>query len=481
MILNSFIRSEFGLKPVKVEVALTPGLSQISILGCADPSIKESSKRIISALRHNGFRIPPGRQVLVNLFPNDLKKKSQGLDLAIALGILLESEQIDKELIEVEESYIYGSLSLKGEIEAPRDLTLLSYQKFASSVYTGINSENFRFQTLEIKDLGSLENIQKKTKKEKVFKMRTPEIHNDIFLSEKMARLMALVAVGEHPILLAGASGLGKTTFVENAVLLLRKPDEISFLEAKKYWMFTGRELHWRPICQPHHSITPQAMIGGGSPPRFGEVSLAHGGALILDELLEFHPQVQGALREPMEKGTIQVVRVQGRKKFPADSIVLATTNLCKCGQFHPNQPYKCRCSSLSLRKYMDRLTGPFLDRFCIFYLMASNYEERKISLRDIKSKVDQAIQFAQQKRKQNQVNQKLPLKEIMQNLNPKIMKELIPTSSSMRRKLSLFRVARTIADMEVSLTIEQEHLEEAQKWTYRDMHRLQSFRFQDY
>jgi magnesium chelatase family protein len=481
MLIQSFVKTDFGFRPVTVEVVLVPGLSQIQILGLADQVIKESSKRIISALRHQGFRLPPGKQALVNLHPNDLKKSGQGLDLPIALGILLESEQIEIHDFDFKEDYCYGSLTLKGEVQVPGDLNLLNFENFQKRLMTGRGTQVWRFDVEEVTELGSVADRGYRAQNTKAFACQPMKFNGDIQFDPQLGRLMSLVAVGEHPLLVAGFAGGGKTTLVENLATILNLPDEKHFLEAQKYWMLSGRDLRMRPIVQPHHSATPASMIGGGRPLKFGEISLAHGGALILDELLEFHPLVQSALREPMEKGVIYLSRMGARQVFPADSLVLATTNLCPCGNFKPGATYACRCSSLKLRSYIEKLTGPFLDRFAIFHIFEKPKLDLKISLQEIKNQVEQACVFQKESRRQTKVNQKLSIDELIKQLGRGVDESFIPHSKSYRRRQSLLRVARSLADIETSEKIEQWHLEEAQGWTSRDIYKLERFRMEDF
>ncbi len=481
MFIKSFVKTEFGFRPVSVEVALVPGVSQIQILGLADQLIKESSRRIISALRHQGFRVPPGKQVLVNLHPSDLRKSGQGLDLAIALGILLESEQIELQNFKTQEDYCYGSLSLKGEVIAPSDLQLLNYENFSRKVMSGQSDKSWRFTVEEVTELRSLNERSVKEPCPESFSCQETTFNEDISFEQPMARLLAMVALGEHPLLIAGYAGCGKTTLVENLATVLNPPAPKAFLEAKKCWMLSGRDLQTRPVVQPHHSATPAAMIGGGRPLKFGEISLAHGGALILDELLEFNPLVQSALREPMEKGVIYLSRTGARQMFPADTLVLATTNLCPCGHFQPGATYKCQCSSLRLRQYIEKLTGPFLDRFAIFHLYEKPKLDFKMTLKEIKDWVQSGKEFQKQIRGQEKVNQKLCVSELLDELDESITDTLIPYSKSHRRRQSLLRVARTLADLETSETIKQAHLEEAQRWTASDIYKLERFRMEDF
>ncbi len=481
MLIKSFIQSDFGFRPIKVEVVLVPGLSRIEILGLPDQSIRESSKRILSALRCHGFRIPPGKQVLVNLHPNYLRKTSQGLDFAIALGILLESGQIESEFFDFQKGYCYGTLSLKGEVLVPEDLSLLNFENFQQPLLVGDNKTKWNFETRQVRSLGDLKDIKTVEASEDCFQCQPTEHNPHIYFEDHLARLMKIVALGEHPLLIAGFAGCGKTTLVENLVSLLNPPEEKIFLESKKYWLLSGRDLSTRPVVQPHHSATPIAVIGGGRPLKFGEISLAHGGTLILDELLEFHPQVQSALREPMEKGMIYLSRAGARKLFPASSLVLATTNLCPCGHFQPGMIYQCRCSSLRLRNYVEKLTGPFLDRFAIFHLYKKPKLDVRTSLSDMKKSVKKGLEFRLKTRKQYQVNQHLPFETLMNQMEDGVLPEMIPFSKSHRRRQSLLRVARSLADLDQSPKIKTEHLEESQEWTTRDIYRLEQFCAEDF
>ncbi len=481
MLVKSFVKTEFGFRPMTVEVVLVPGVSQIQILGLPDQIIRESSKRIIAALRHQKFKIPPGKQVLVNLHPSDLRKSGQGLDLAIALGILLESEQVEVADFDFGKDYCYGSLSLKGEVQAPADLHLLNFENFKHKVLTGRGDLPWRFPVEEIAELKEINKKVFVPGQPNKFQPEPLPYNSEMLFDSTLARLMALCALGEHNLLMAGFAGSGKTTLVENLATILNLPDDKSFLESKKYWMLSGRDLRGRPIVQPHHSATPSSMIGGGRPLKFGEISLAHGGALILDELLEFHPLVQSALREPMEKGVIYLSRMGTRQLFPARSLILATTNLCPCGQFQPGATYRCQCSSLRLRNYVEKLSGPFLDRFAIFHITGKPPLSLKVSLREIKQEVDEAREFQKESRSQKCTNQDLSILELMEQLDSGVDESLFPHSKSHRRRQSLLRVARSLADLEFSEKIKQLHLEEAQNWTARDIYKLERFRMEDF
>jgi magnesium chelatase family protein len=446
-----------------------------------DQIIRESSKRILSALRHQKFKMPPGKQALVNLHPNDLRKSGQGLDLAIAIGILLESEQVTLDDFDFAKDYCYGTLSLKGEVQAPGDLHFLNFEKFEHRVLTGPGVGPWRFAVEEVEELQNLASRVLREGTSESFTAQEAIVASEMCFDSTLARLMAITALGEHNLLMAGFAGSGKTTLVEHLATILNPPDPKVFLEAKKYWMLSGRELTGRPLVQPHHSATPTSIIGGGRPLKFGEISLAHGGALILDELLEFHPLVQSALREPMEKGVIYLSRMGTRQLFPARSMVLATTNLCPCGQFQPGAIYRCQCSSLRLRTYIEKLSGPFLDRFSLFHITGQAKLSLQVRLVDIKEEVKEARAFQVGERGQTAVNQQVPLAQLMDQLAPGVDESFIPHCKSHRRRQSLLRVARTLADLEHSVPIKQHHLEEAHNWTAKDIYKLEQFRTEDF
>jgi len=485
MRILSYISTRHDFLSIEVEIALVPGLHQIQVLGLPDKLINESSKRILSALTHQGFRLPPGKQIVVNLFPNHLAKSSQGLDLALAIGILVECGAIAKDSFDFSKTHFYGALGLNGEVFAPADLANFEDESLSSPLVTGKGAGEQNFSFYELENLKSFPtHLQfKESKKKKLWER--PTINANLKFSKSMAELLSIIAVGEHPTLLAGDAGIGKTTLVEAVSPLIRPPKEKEFFKIRKYWRRDGRVLNWRPVLQPHHSSSPVAMIGGRVPPRPGELTLAHTGILILDELLEFHPQVQSALREPMEKGLIQVSRGGERKIFPARSLILATTNLCLCGKFHPQKRNRCRCSSQSLRRYLERLSGPFLDRFSIFHLIfEANKKEKEdgdqVSQRQGYDRVSKAIEFAS-RRGQEKSNQYLALDQIIETMDPQVDLKWAPHTSNRRRKQSLFRVARTLADLSGSETIQREHLNRSSLWTTRDFHRLQDYGFECY
>lgn len=282
--------------------------------------------------------------------------------------------------------------------------------------------------------------------------------------SEEQARLISILAVGGHSALLAGAAGSGKTTLAKAVSSFLPEPDAAEFLQLKKIHREFGTSLDWRPVVKPHHSTPIMAMIGGGSVPFAGEISRAHGGLLILDELLEFSPTVQESLREPFEEGKMRVYRAGKLIEYPAKAQILATTNLCPCGDWTPQMKNpNCRYSMSKCQSYSSKLSGPLVDRFDILFFH-QQIGEIKISGRDLFEKIKTAQMFARKRSKREHL-------EDLGETAKKIYGD--ETYTSQRRKISVLKVARTLADLDLSLRIEMPHLKQAMGLAVHPFERL--------
>jgi magnesium chelatase family protein len=464
MHIRSFVKNDFGLKPIDIEIAFVPGLPQITIIGLPDKIIQESAKRVQTALQAQGFQMPKAKQVLINLNPRELRKSSLGIDLAMALGILAESGQRS----DIKNNdIIYGGLHLNGEAFAPDDIDNLG--SFNESIITGGPECSYGFDVRILKNLSD-EFVFSAAK----IKQRTwcrPQLVVEK-VSSKIAKLLKIIAIGEHPIILAGPPGGGKSTFVDLIGALVAAPQDDRMEESLKLARYFRQKLLWRPIVSPHHSTSAISMVGGGVPLRPGEIVRAHGGILILEELLEFNPQVQSALREPLERGFINVSRDLQNKTFPARCLALATTNLCRCGEFSPGSQNRCRCSSTQLRGYLEKFTGPFVDRFVCLVLtqdwkVQESLGEAAISTAAILDSCEQVRDFIRSTRSQRLPNQLISETQIIETFENQSLHEFLPLFRSHRRRSSLLRVARTLADMENSAKIRLDHLSEAQNYTY--------------
>lgn len=474
MKIYSFIRQGLGLRPVEVEISLIPGVPQIQFLGLPDPLIKESVLRIKAALRQQGFELPPTKQILVHLKPSYIKKTSRGLDLAVAAGILWETEQIP--IPQSKAICLYGELSLRGDVIAPDDVEEIT--ELPADLYLGERHESLPLKYYKIQSLSDLKKSDRTCVEPDIsgISIPRPELVTEALIGKSQAEIIQTIAVGEHPTLFAGPAGSGKSSSVSWITHLLGTPSIEEFLATKRIARFFGEKPKWRPVVAPHHSASHLAIIGGGVPPLPGEITRAHGGCLILDELLEFSSKVQESLREPAEKGFISLARGQKREEFPARFLLLATTNLCPCGQLVPSSQNKCRCRPQAQRRYIERLSGPMLDRFSILSFSHEWTEPKRLRVDALVERVDDARVFAKKTRKQNLVNHKEPLPLLEKTLSPFAKKNLFPNlkGGSFRRYESLIRVARSIADLDHSTSIEESHLQKSLDWSVSSFERLQ-------
>ena len=462
--MNIFSFTQDGDKviPVEVELSLIPGLPQTQWTGLPDMAIKESTMRIKSAIRAQGFDWPKTRQMIINLRPAHLKKSSQGLDLAIATAILWKTGQIKPPEDMSSPFYVYGELSLNGEVLAPADLDTMPAQK--TGILTGQKEgENYLCPLFQVSCLRDIAKPKLMPAKPLESLLQAPQIP-DISFSKKGALLLMVSAVGEHSLLLAGEAGSGKSTLAEHLPLLLPPPSLSEFKIARRIWSRMGQELNWRPFVRPHHSATPLSMIGGGYPLFFGEITKAHSGVLFMDEYLEFHPRVQEALREPIEKGEICLTRKGKSEKFPARFLLVSATNLCPCGDLVPGKASSCSYSLRRCFSHLDRLNGPMLDRFDMLAFSTQwNREKWTVPLKDVYQKVKKAWQF-RQKRGQKKANSWLSLQELNPYLSDLAQKTHSTSLSSKRRGKAVLKVARTLADLDEKLEISAQHIESAKE-----------------
>ncbi len=475
MTVHSFIRHEWKLLPIEVEVHLLSGIPQIQIMGQPDSVIKESTVRVKSALKAQGFQFPRAQMILVNLRPHYLKKQSRGLDLAIAFAILLATEQVPKPRWGGDRVFAYGELGLTGEVKAPEDLSDLFEHGKEISILTGSGPLMSDYSFLQINQLQELKNDLKPKRSNWQPSFERPEDFSELKVSLSVAQLIKIVVHGEHSTLFAGPAGSGKTTTAKMIHALLKEPDKDTFLLSQILSRLFGHHLKWRPFVAPHHSITAIGLLGGGTVPQPGEISRAHGGVLLLDELLEFSVKAQEGLREPFEQGEITIVRSGRCSIFPARSLILSTTNLCPCGKWVPQKVINCNRSARKCMAYLERLSGPLLDRFTILNFSHKWGSEKEIRVKDILDDLKQSQEFAMNSRREKtlstQVNERLCVNKIERDIPAFVLKNLLPKFSSMRRRGSLLRVARTIADLEGKTEISEKIIKEAEYYT------VQSFR----
>ena len=457
MRVYSFIDNDYELLKAEVEITLFPGLPDLKITGLPDISIKESCVRIKSALKATGFSWPKRHQVLVHIRPNYIKKKSLGMDLAIAVGILCETKQIE---LDQHPPLFYGELNFNGEVIVPDDILDIPIKD--NCVFTGECDQRLPFPSLQLSSLEKIKSPEFIEAKAQVLEFVRPTIPK-IKLSKYQARVAHIISVGEHNTLFVGSPGTGKTTTANVISRVLSDPLDETFLTSQSIWRRLGEKLSWRPILTPHHTSSHISIIGGGNPIRPGAITKAHGGALILDELLEFSMAVQESLRESLETGVVHLARARDMRSFPAQFLFLATTNLCACGKFLPFDADQCICSSFRLQRYLGRISGPVFDRFQIIVVADRFSSKPQIKASSLRHMIEDTQKFVLENREQNFPNSQLSTEATYKMLDENFFSRHFPELQyAHRKRITLTQVARTVADIEKSEDIKMEHLDEA-------------------
>jgi magnesium chelatase family protein len=365
MKLRSLIQNSNKLEVAEVEIEFIPGIPQIHFLGLPDRIIKESFYRIKSALRSAGYKFPLTSQIIVNIKPNHLRKSSRGVELAVALGILLKTGQVESSLFNPS-WVIYGELGLDGSVFAPGDLDSNLFNFTELAVLTGQidRTTSTSQESIHGARLKHLSRIEFEFENHKMSFVRPIFGLEKNFNSEE-AEFIFLAATSELHGLLAGDSGAGKSTLARSYLSFLSEPQPEEFVRFDE---------NWRPFVSPHQSITPAAFLGGGSQLYEGELERAQGGVLMLDELLEFDPEILEALRGPMTGDILRMARASQVRSMVSNFQVLATSNLCPCGKWTPlKSSISCRFSRTKCTRYLERLSGPLLDRFGLLLFTTKN------------------------------------------------------------------------------------------------------------
>ena len=483
---------------VDVEVDLSFGLINFFIVGLPDTAIKESRQRIQTALKNSGIKLPE-KKITVNLAPASLKKEGTLFDLPIAIGILQACRYLQMDAQFLEETLFIGELSLDGSIKSINGALPIAYDAHKLNKKRIILPEENAHEAalipnIEVIGVKNLVDLICYLRKELPINPTVTDFHNyiaaaqnndldfsDVKGQQYAKRALQIAAAGRHNILFAGPPGSGKTMLANRLPTILPNMTFDEAVATSKVYSISGRLnkqplVTQRPFRNPHHTISQAGLIGGGTFPKPGEVSLAHNGILFLDEFTEFKRDTLEALRQPLENRVAEIARVQQSIAYPASFLLIVALNPCPCGYLGDAQK-ACVCSPMQIQKYKDKLSGPLLDRIDIkVTVSAVSYEDAQavktvdaISSAKLKIGVAKALEMQEirfgTKNKSNSMMTANDV-ELFCKLTP-AAEELLKIaftklSMSMRGYHKTLKVARTIADIEHADLIDVKHIQEA-------------------
>lgn len=500
-VLSSAI-SGINAIPVRIEMHVSKGI-RYSLVGLPDNAVKESHERIISALHINGMDIPR-KQIIINMAPADIKKEGTTYDLPLAVALMAAGEHIPLESIK--STLFMGELSLDGSLNAVKGVlptAILANELNIKRLIVPIdnlkeasiikNIEVFGLSNLrEVREVlrGNFNNLPEISEEKPLEKSNKKNYDfSDVKGQEVVKRAAEIASAGGHNIIMIGPPGSGKTMIANCMSGILPEMTFNESLETTKIYSVSAfdqsniRLMSERPFRSPHHSTSSVALIGGGRKPQPGEISLSHNGILYLDELTEFNKNVLEVLRQPLEERKIKISRAEYYVEYPANFMLVASMNPCPCG-YYGHKTKQCTCSPGIIHKYMNKISGPLMDRIDIHVNVKSvtfeNMNDTTIaeSSSAIKKRVAKCREIQNVRFRNNPgiyCNSQMNSKEIKKFINYDNEAAIILKSAMEKYNLSgraydrVLKVARTIADLDNSEIVKKYHISESLQFRILD------------
>ena len=483
---------------IEIQTDISNGIPEFEIVGLPDTSVKEAKKRIEAAIKNSKIEFP-NKKILINLAPANVKKGGSSFDLAMSIGILIATNKIPKiDINKLVRTIFIGELSLDGKINRVNGILAMCMEAKKLGIKRIILSKANANEASIVKELEIIpvENLRE------LVKYLNGEIYiqcmknlTDTYLyntrkydmdflevrgQEEIKRALEITVAGGHNCLLIGSPGSGKSMMAKRLTTILPELNIDEAMEITKIHSISG-ELKRdglilnRPFRMPHHTVTARTMIGGGKIPKPGEVSLAHNGILFLDELTEFNRSILESLREPLENKEVIINRLNGNCIFPCNFMLVASMNPCPCGYFGDDEK-ECKCTPNEIHRYLNKVSGPLLDRIDIHVeVKRPKYEKinskyKGLNSEQLRNRVNMAREIQRKRYKKWGIysNAELTPRAITEYCVLDTKAEMILKKAFINLKLSvrayekILKVARTIADLENKEKIEDKHIAEA-------------------